>query len=315
MTEVGRTSAELALTLPGRADAGLRLAWGAATDVGLKRKLNEDSYIAESPVFAVADGMGGHSAGDVASAAVVTRLAEALGPDFVEPSVIELALHDATDDIARAAADLPLGVGTTVTGAALTLHDGEPYWVVFNVGDSRVYAWGAVGVPDSGASESDASESTVADSTAAESTAAESGGELPAGLVQITVDHSVVQELVAAGLIRPEDAESHPESNVITRAVGFNAEPRIDFWAVPARAGLRLLLCSDGLSKELDDRAIGGILGSGLSPVDAAEALVAAAVQSGGRDNVTTVVVDVVASDGEFEMEDTAPRSRRARPE
>ena len=300
MTEVGRTSAELALTLPGRADAGLRLAWGAATDVGLKRKLNEDSYIAESPVFAVADGMGGHSAGDVASAAVVTRLAEALGPDFVEPSVIELALHDATDDIARAAADLPLGVGTTVTGAALTLHDGEPYWVVFNVGDSRVYAWGAVGVPDSGASESGA---------------AESGGELPAGLVQITVDHSVVQELVAAGLIRPEDAESHPESNVITRAVGFNAEPRIDFWAVPARAGLRLLLCSDGLSKELDDRAIGGILGSGLSPVDAAEALVAAAVQSGGRDNVTTVVVDVVASDGEFEMEDTAPRSRRARPE
>jgi len=300
VTEVGRTSAELALTLPGRADAGLRLAWGAATDVGLKRKLNEDSYIAESPVFAVADGMGGHSAGDVASAAVVTRLAEALGPDFVEPSVIELALHDATDDIARAAADLPLGVGTTVTGAALTLHDGEPYWVVFNVGDSRVYAWGAVGVPDSGASESGA---------------AESGGELPAGLVQITVDHSVVQELVAAGLIRPEDAESHPESNVITRAVGFNAEPRIDFWAVPARAGLRLLLCSDGLSKELDDRAIGGILGSGLSPVDAAEALVAAAVQSGGRDNVTTVVVDVVASDGEFEMEDTAPRSRRARPE
>jgi len=300
VTEVGRTSAELALTLPGRADAGLRLAWGAATDVGLKRKLNEDSYIAESPVFAVADGMGGHSAGDVASAAVVTRLAEALGPDFVEPSVIELALHDATDDIARAAADLPLGVGTTVTGAALTLHDGEPYWVVFNVGDSRVYAWGAVGVPDSGASESDA---------------AESGGELPAGLVQITVDHSVVQELVAAGLIRPEDAESHPESNVITRAVGFNAEPRIDFWAVPARAGLRLLLCSDGLSKELDDRAIGGILGSGLSPVDAAEALVAAAVQSGGRDNVTTVVVDVVASDGEFEMEDTAPRSRRTRPE
>jgi len=305
VTEVGRTSAELALTLPGRADAGLRLAWGAATDVGLKRKLNEDSYIAESPVFAVADGMGGHSAGDVASAAVVTRLAEALGPDFVEPSVIELALHDATDDIARAAADLPLGVGTTVTGAALTLHDGEPYWVVFNVGDSRVYAWGAVGVPDSGASESGA----------ADSTAAESGGELPAGLVQITVDHSVVQELVAAGLIRPEDAESHPESNVITRAVGFNAEPRIDFWAVPARAGLRLLLCSDGLSKELDDRAIGGILGSGLSPVDAAEALVAAAVQSGGRDNVTTVVVDVVASDGEFEMEDTAPRSRRARPE
>jgi len=289
VTEVGRASAELALTLPGRADAGLQLAWGAATDVGLKRKLNEDSYIAESPLFAVADGMGGHSAGDIASAAVVTRLAEALGTDFVEPSVIELALHDATQDIAQAAADLPLGVGTTVTGVALTLHDGEPYWVVFNVGDSRVYAWGAADTPES------------------------TDGQPPVGLVQITVDHSVVQELVAAGLIRPEDAESHPESNVITRAVGFNAEPRIDFWAVPARAGLRLLLCSDGLSKELDDRAIGGILGSGLSAADAAEALVAAAVQSGGRDNVTTVVIDVVSSDGEFEIEDTAPRSRRAR--
>ena len=291
MTEVGRSRAELALTLPGRAEAGLRLAWGAATDVGLKRKLNEDSYIAESPVFAVADGMGGHSAGDIASAAVVTRLANALGPDFVEPSAIELALHDATEDIAEAAADLPLGVGTTVTGAALTLHDGEPYWVVFNVGDSRVYAWDAAGAGSG------------------------SDGAAPVGLVQITVDHSVVQELVAAGLIRPEDAESHPESNVITRAVGFNAEPRIDFWAVPARAGLRLLLCSDGLSKELDDRSISGILGSGLSAIDAAEALVAAAVQSGGRDNVTTVVIDVVASDGEFEIDDTAPRSRRTRAE
>ncbi|WP_234698354.1 PP2C family protein-serine/threonine phosphatase [Lacisediminihabitans changchengi] len=264
------------------------MAWAAATDVGLRRKLNEDSYIAESPIFAVADGMGGHSAGDVASAAVVNRLALALGADFIEPAAIELALHDATEDIARAAEDLPLGVGTTVTGAALTLHEGEPYWVVFNVGDSRVYAIEL----DSG----------------------ERPGTLGA-LVQVTVDHSVVQELVAAGLIRPEDAESHPESNVITRAVGFNAEPRIDFWAVPARTGLRLLLCSDGLSKELDDPQISGLLTHGLNPADTAAALVAAALDSGGRDNVTAVVVDVVASDGDFELDDTTPRAGRRRSE
>jgi len=284
VTEVGRSSAELALTVPGRAEAGLQLSWAAATDVGLKRKLNEDSYIAESPIFAVADGMGGHSAGDIASAAVVDRLALALGTDFIEPADIELALHDATEDIAKAAEDRPLGVGTTVTGAALTLHEGDPYWVVFNVGDSRVYAIELGDDPQ-----------------------LESGGEL----VQVTVDHSVVQELVAAGLIRPEDAESHPESNVITRAVGFNAEPRIDFWAIPARAGLRLLLCSDGLSKELDDPRISELLGSGLAPADAAAALVAAALDSGGRDNVTAVVVDVVASDGEFDLEDTTPRAGR----
>ena len=272
MTEIGRNSAERILSLPGRAGVGLVVAWGAATDVGRRRSHNEDSLIAESPMFAIADGMGGHSAGDVASAAVVARLAETVVSDFVSTEAIEHALHVATEDIGLAADEKALGVGTTVTGAALTMHDGDPYWTVFNVGDSRVYAF-------------EQNE-----------------------LLQVTTDHSVVQELVAAGLIRREDAESHPESNVITRAVGFNAEPRTDFWAVPVRKGLRLLLCSDGLTKEVDDEHIRLHLAAGLAPLATAEALVDAALASGGRDNVSTIVVDVVESSGMLDLEDTAPR-------
>ncbi len=278
MSEIGRNAGERVLSLPGRVGVGLVIAWGAATDVGRRREHNEDSLIAESPMFAVADGMGGHSAGDAASAAVVARLAEAVVNDFTEPEAIEYALHVATEDIAQVADERALGVGTTVTGAALTMQEGDPYFTVFNVGDSRVYAF--------------------------------EQNELH----QVTTDHSVVQELVAAGLIRAEDADAHPESNVITRAVGFNAEPRTDFWAVPVRKGLRLLLCSDGLTKEIDDEHIRLHLAAGLTPLETARSLIDAALASGGRDNVTTIVVDVVESSGFAELDDTAPRPRISRP-
>jgi len=271
VTEIGRNSAECTLSLPGRAGTGLVIAWGAATDMGRRRSRNEDSLIAESPMFAVADGMGGHSAGDIASAAVVARLSEIAVADFVEPDAIECALQVATGDIGLAADKKSLGVGTTVTGAALTFQGDEPFWTVFNVGDSRVYSF-------------ERNE-----------------------LTQVTTDHSVVQELVAAGLIRREDAESHPESNVITRAVGFNREPRVDFWAVPARKGLRLLLCSDGLTKEVDDEHILLHLAAGLGPLATAEALVNAALASGGRDNVSTIVVDVLESPESLELNTTSP--------
>ncbi|MES2170971.1 MAG: protein phosphatase 2C domain-containing protein [Actinomycetota bacterium] len=269
---MGRDAAQRVLSLPGRPGVGLVLSWGAATDVGRRRAHNEDSLIAESPMFAIADGMGGHAAGDVASAAVVARLAEGAVGDFTGPEAIDRALRRATEDIGQAADEHSLGVGTTVTGAALTIMEGDPYFMVFNVGDSRVYAF-------------EQNE-----------------------LIQVTTDHSVVQELVAAGLIRREDAESHPESNVITRAVGFNAEPRTDFWSVPARKGLRLLLCSDGLTREVDDDHIRLLLAAGLSPLATAQALVDAALAGGGRDNVTTVVVDVVESSGLPDIEDTSPR-------
>ena len=273
MTEIGRSVACFRVDIPDLPDARLVLAWGAVTDTGRRRAHNEDSFLAQAPIFAVADGMGGHSAGDIASAAVVDRLAEAVTGSFTDADTIERALQAATIDIGLAADEKELGVGTTVTGAALSLQGDEPFWTVFNVGDSRVYLFERE------------------------------------TLVQVTVDHSVVQELVDAGVIRAEDAESHPDSNVITRAVGFNIEAVPDYWVVPVRAGLRLLVCSDGLTKELEVEAIRVHLAAGLAAEETAVALVEAALESGGRDNITTIVIDVLETFGLGEFENTIPRT------
>ncbi len=258
MTVLGDNTARRVIALPGSAGSSLTLAWGFATDVGRRRAHNEDSLVADAPVFAVADGMGGHAAGDVASDAVVRRLSELAGGDFVEPESIVAALQAATEDISHAIDERELGVGTTVTGAALSVNSGHPYWVVFNVGDSRLYLF----------------DHNV--------------------LTQVTVDHSIVQELVTAGLISPADAEHHPDSNVVTRAVGFNAEPVPDFWLLPVARGSRLLLCSDGLTREVGELRLRLHLAAGLDPGETALALVDAAIAAGGRDNVTAVVIDVV---------------------
>ena len=272
MTQIGRSNSGHTFHVPRRPDVELTLGWSAVTNVGRKRAVNEDSFVAQSPVFAVADGMGGHSAGDIASAAVVTRLAEVIETDFIDPDVVEHALMTAAQDIGRVSGRSTLGTGTTVTGAALTLVGSDPYWAVFNIGDSRVY---------------------------------QLRGRL---FEQITVDHSVVQELVDAGAISKEQAESHPDSNVITRAIGFNELPAPDFWMIPATEGLRLLLCSDGLTKELTDEDIRSHLVAGRNARDTAHALVDAALVRGGRDNVTVVVIDVLAASGEFDLDQTVPR-------
>jgi len=273
MTEIGSGNQDFTVEIPGRTDI-VRIAWAAATDVGRRRAANEDSYVAQSPLFAVADGMGGHSAGDLASAAVVERLAEIITEDFLTPRTIERALEAATADITEIAADSVLGVGTTVTGAVLTLQDDEPYFAVFNIGDSRVYCF-------------DRNE-----------------------LFQVTVDHSVVQELVEAGALTRAEAEHHPDSNVITRAVGFNAQPMPDFWMVQLHAGLRFLICTDGLTKEVNDESIRMHFAAGLTPAETAGALIDAALAAGGRDNVTTIVVDVLEAPEPVELDDTAPRRR-----
>ncbi|MHB1171954.1 MAG: PP2C family protein-serine/threonine phosphatase [Lacisediminihabitans sp.] len=276
MTQIGRSTAEHTVSVPGRPEFTIRLAWGAATDTGRKRSHNEDSFLAQSPIFAVADGMGGHAAGDVASAAVVIRLAATISAEFAEPGAIEQGLRAATADIALAEDEQHLGVGTTVTGAALILQGDEPYWAVFNIGDSRVYSF--------------------------------EHNEL----TQVTVDHSVVQELVDSGLITVEDAELHPDSNIITRAVGFNAEPMPDYWMVPVRKGLRMLLCSDGLTKEVSNERLRLHLAAGLSSRETAHALVDAALAAGGRDNVTAVVVDVLERAGLSDRDRTVPRESDA---
>ena len=270
MTEIGGSNPSHSIAL---ADgAVVRIAWAAATDVGRRRAANEDSYVAQPPLFAVADGMGGHSAGDLASAAVVERLAEVAFGDFLDSRVFERALEAATADIAVVAADTELGVGTTVTGAIMTLQDHNPYFTIFNIGDSRVYAF-------------ERNE-----------------------LIQVTVDHSVVQELVESGALTRDEAEHHPDSNIITRAVGFNAQPYADFWVLPMRAGLRLLLCSDGLTKEVSDERIRLHLAAALSPTETAGALIDAALAAGGRDNITTIVVDVLEAPDPVEPGDTEPR-------
>jgi serine/threonine protein phosphatase PrpC len=262
VTQNGRTSARVSLTREGAHPRRVTLSWAALTDKGNRRAGNEDSSLSDVPVFAVADGMGGHSAGDVASAAVVDRLAE-ITAAVTDASALEEALARALTDIDLVGDESVLGTGTTVTGVALAEVDDDLAWLVFNIGDSRVYLF--------------------------------ESGELR----QLTLDHSVVQELVDAGLITKDEAEHHPDSNVITRAVGFHERPIPDYSTLPLVAGQRILVCSDGLTKELTDVGIRHYLATSPTPERAAAELVAAALANGGRDNVTVVVLDVEADDSD----------------
>jgi protein phosphatase len=256
VTAIGRSTVRHIVGLPQRSGA-IELAWHGVTHVGYRRAHNEDSYLADVPLFAVADGMGGHLHGDRASDAVVRRLQAAGTGDFVGRDEISDALHRATWDI-HDLDEEERGIGTTVTGVALTADEAGARLTVFNVGDSRVYAF--------------------------------TGNELR----QVTVDHSLVQELVAAGDIAAEDAEAHPEANVITRAVGFSLEPDIDFVDLSLETGMRLLLCSDGLTKEVPHERLRLHLAARLSARETANALLDAALAQGGRDNITLIVIDVV---------------------
>lgn len=234
----------------------LSLNWAAVTDTGRKRQVNQDALIVELPVFAVADGMGGHDAGEVASAAVVERFRGLVAEGKnVDRGTIEGALRDAVEDMFNEVGHSDLGTGTTVTGLMLASTP-SPGWTVFNIGDSRVYRL------------------------------------LGDELIQVTLDHSVVQELIAIGAITPDEAETHPHGNVITRAVGFTEDPVPDYTDVPATSGARWLVCSDGLTKELTDYGLQHFLMRAESPKEAVELMVTAALDNGGRDNVSAIVLD-----------------------
>ena len=260
-------SARVAAVVP--ESVGLRLTGAMLSDVGCVRPHNEDavafmvpaqdaSTAQQDSLLLVADGMGGHAAGDFASAAVVTRLAEHGGKTLVGTPEIDQSLRLAVQDMGRGAGVTDEGSGTTVTGAALGAIADEPAWIVFNIGDSRVYRL--------------------------------VGGVLE----QLTVDHSIVQELVDAGQITREEADTHPHSNVITRAVGFHEAPIPDYRAIAVEEGMRLLICSDGLTKELTSYGIRHFLVANPKAEKAARQLLDAAIGNGGRDNVTVVVVDVL---------------------
>lgn len=246
---------------------------GQATDRGLRRALNEDSLTASGRLLAIADGMGGHEAGEIASALCLKVLAEGLLQAQGQLDAEQLAelLDQADRKIIEAGAGR---AGTTLTGAVLleaAETGAQPRLLVFNVGDSRTYLV--------------------------------SGGNL----AQVSIDHSEVQELVDSGQLDIADAASHPRRHVITRALGINADSHPDFWLVPVSGSERILVCSDGLSSEVADAQISGILQRFPDPQQAAEELVQAALDAGGRDNISVIVADVQGGHAD-DVEVTVPR-------
>ena len=249
---------------------------GAATDVGLRRKANEDSYLTGYPIFAVADGMGGHDAGDRASQAVIQQLSTLVGARDIRPETLVAALETARVSVAAIADETERGAGSTVTGVAVSMHEAIAHWLVFNIGDSRVY-------------------------------------RLRDGLLsQLSIDHSLVQQLLDSGELAPADLASFQGKNVITRAVGAD-DSDADLWMHPILQNERLLLCSDGLTGEATDEEIRDLLLATPGAQPAADALVKRALENGGRDNVTVVVLDVVVG-GILPVfdEETVLSSRRA---
>jgi protein phosphatase len=234
----------------------------AGTDPGRKRRINEDSFVIAPPLFAVADGMGGAQAGEIASALAAGALEESGANGGGERRVSELIqeanrrVHErATTDAATA------GMGTTIT-AALVEPDGR---VVFgHVGDSRAYL--------------------LRDDK----------------LEQLTNDHTLVAELVRRGELSPGEAQVHPQRSVITRALGTDPDVDVDTFAVDARAGDIYLICSDGLSSMVDSRDIETILRKNRADLEsAARALIQAANRGGGEDNITAVLFAVEEGESE----------------
>lgn len=259
MTVRGENAVQRRIEAGANSELEVVLSWHGSSVVGHRREVNQDSYVAMPPMFAVADGMGGHAAGEIASEAVVRRLAELGGRKCVSHADFEAALDDAIADIELNVGETELGTGTTVTGVILGSDIEAPSWTVFNIGDSRVYQL------------------------------------YDGALTQLTVDHSVVQHLMDTGQITAEEAEIHPHANVITRAVGLGEDPVTDYSRLALLPGQRLLICSDGLTKELADIGIQHYLGDAETAEEAADALVEAALGNLGRDNITVLVIDVLS--------------------
>ena len=226
------------------------------TDVGRQRQANEDSYLARSPLFVVADGMGGAQAGEVASLTAIQAFQAGL-PDGSPEESIERTIAVANHNIyEQAHADASLaGMGTTITVAAVDADTEQVY--IGHVGDSRAY-------------------------------------RLRDGIIQrLTRDHSLVEEMRRRGQITEEQAEDHPQRSIITRALGPEPEVQADLTAVPSEPGDVFLLCSDGLTTMISDEKISEILAGATSLDAAARTLVDEANRAGGRDNITVVIFQV----------------------
>ena len=238
-------------------DAGTTtsLMWGARSDVGCVRSHNEDSYLVQSPLFCVCDGMGGHAAGEVASSIAVETIAKT-APKAADPALLAASVEAANAAIIEAAVNgmgKP-GMGCTATAAYI---DGATL-AIAHVGDSRAYI--------------------LHEGT----------------LIRVTRDHSYVEELVEAGEITADEARVHPNRSVITRALGSDPLMYADHFQLSIEEGDRLILCSDGLSSMVSDGDIERIAAQSGTAQVCTDNLVDAALAAGGSDNVTVIVVDVV---------------------
>ena len=245
----------------------IELAWGAATNTGRVREVNQDQFLANEGVFVVADGMGGHLGGEVASAIAVEEMTKASNLSNVDDLIG--IMHRANREIVdRAHQQLEyFGMGTTLVALVVPSGSETPQMFAANVGDSRLYVF------------------------------------TPEHFRQLSEDHSLVNDLLRDGVISREQAEVHPQRNVLTRALGIEEPLFVDTWELVAVAGDRYLLCSDGLTNELSDTQIAELLDRNVDPQKAASALVQAACEAGGQDNVTVVVVNVLS----VEPPDTVP--------
>ena len=248
--------------------ADTRLSWAGRTDVGLVRGHNEDSYLVRNPLFGVCDGMGGHAAGEVASAIAVRSIASH-APEHADDMLLGAAIEAANEAVIQGAAN---GEGKPGMGCTATccIIEGTKM-AIAHVGDSRIYL-------------------------------------LRAGtLVRLTHDHSYVEELVDAGEITADEARVHPSRSIITRALGSDPDMYADHFSLDVERGDRIILCSDGLSSMVPDAKIELLSVSSATPIDCTDQLVAAALEAGGHDNVSVIVVDVV-SDGREEARRLARR-------
>lgn len=236
----------------------VRVTHGVLSDVGLRRRLNEDSYVARFPLYLVADGMGGHSGGNIASAEVVAQMQAHIPPDsFATQEELSYALTETT----KVLSDLGMtdgSPGSTMSGLVFSTHRGIPCIRVFNIGDSRTYA--------------------LAENQ----------------FSQITVDHSEFQELKDSGVLSDIDARDYGHRNVLTKALGAGFSPSIpiDHFVAPIADGDRYIICSDGVSGEVTDALIEMAARNIPDPQDLANELIAMALRAGGNDNATVVVVD-----------------------
>ncbi len=236
----------------------------AQSHTGYVRTNNEDLAVVGANLAALADGMGGHLGGEVAARTAIEQVVESFSQEASVGGLVA-AVHRANEAIWRKSRSDPAvhGMGTTITALALVDgEDGRPCLALVNVGDSRAYS-------------------------------IDMQADHPR-LARLTEDHSMVEEMVRKGELSPAEAAVHPQRHVVTRVLGIDDDVDVDLWQLEPEPGMRLLLCSDGLSDDVPEEEIAAVLASATDPDEAAATLVQSALAHGGMDNVTVVVVDVV---------------------